>query len=288
MALTVPGPAFAPGFDATLIDADDFILSAAAQSGSQAAWAMLRGAFRGRAQFEATAKTTDNAAASSAMDLTTLGLTFPAKSFRRLFARSTVVSGADSWTTEIEQVVWGNDGTTPKLLGTPRLINAKGQIAGTAVDYGRVRFSATYSTTTATNTARASTGVSCGNTTSGVGTITHPIARAGSKVLSCNASIDNQTNTTQRTLYVQPGVSSTTMTFCLAAEGITTATGIINDFAANGVIDGELEILPPPSLAFVMSTNNVQVHVGYDATDNIYHRLEVWAARADTHLLAID
>ena len=30
------------------------------------------------------------------------------------------------------------------------------------------------------------------------------------------------------------------------------------------------------------------VHVGYDATDNVYHRVEVWATRADIHALAID
>ena len=288
MALTVPGPAFAPGFDATLIDADDWILSAAAQSGSVAAWSMLRGPFRGTPQFQCMAKTTDNTAASSAMNLTTLGLTFPAKCFRRLFLRSTAVSGADTWTQEWEQVVWGNDGTTPKLLGTPRLISAKGQIAGTVVDYGLVRASATFSTGTATNTARASAGVTIGNSTSGVATITHPIARAGTKVVSVTAYTDDQTNTTHRQAAIEPGVTSTTALLSLLAEGITTSTGVVADFAAVGAVDALLEILPPPSSAFVMATNDVTVHAGYDASDNIYHRLEVWATRADIHALAID
>src|SRR5689334_20134506 len=130
MALSNPVTAFAPAFDASLIDADDWILSAAARSGSIAAWSMLRGPFRGPPQFFTRAKTTDNSAASNAMDLTTLGLTFKAGSFRRLYFRSTATTDNDSWTQDWEQVVWGNDGTTPKLLGTPRLIHASGEING--------------------------------------------------------------------------------------------------------------------------------------------------------------
>jgi hypothetical protein len=288
MALTVPGPAFAPGFDATLIDATDWDLFNAAQSGNEQAVAMFRGPLRGVPQFKCVAKTTDNTAASSAMDLTTLGLTFPAKSFRRLTLRSTAVSGADTWTQTWEQDVWGNDGTTPKLHGSPRLIAATGNIAGTAVSYGLVRASATFSTGTATNTARASAGVTIGNTTTGVATITHPIARAGTKVVSVTAYTDDQTNTTHRQAAIEPGVTSTTALLSLLAEGLTSNTGVVGDFAAVGAVDALLEILPPPSAAFVMSTNNVQVHCGYDATDNVYHRVEVWATRADIHALAID
>ena len=249
---------------------------------------MIRGPLRGAPQFKCVAKTTDNTAASSCMNLTTLGLTFPAKCFRLLTLRSTAVSGADTWTQTWEQIVWGNDGTTPKLLGTPRLITAKGQIAGTVVDYGLVRASATFSTTTATNTAPASAGVTIGDTSSGVATITHPIARAGTKVVSVTAYTDNQTNTTHRQAAIEPGASSTTALLSLLAEGLTSNTGVVADFAAVGAVDALLEILPPPSAAFVMATNDVTVHVGYDATDNVYHRVEVWAQRADIHLLAID
>jgi len=287
MALTVPGPAFAPGFDATLIDADDWVLSAAAQSGSIAAWSMLRGPFRGTPQFFTMAKTTDNSAASSAMDLTTLGLTFPAKCFRRLFVRSTAVNGADSWTQELEQVVWGNDGTTPVLLGTPRLITSVGEIAATAVKYGNVEYHGTTSGATVTNGTDVDTGLSLGNFSSGVATLTVPLCRNTStamRVRTAHLSEDAGTIGDTRVVQVR-AATTTTFTVNVATqngtEALTDPNGVNN-------IDIGVTLLPPPSIAFVMSTNNVQVHVGYNATDNVYHRVEVWATRADIHLLAVD
>lgn len=294
MALTVVGPAFAPGFDATLIDADDWVLSAAAQSGSVAAWSMLRGPLRGTPQFACTAKTTDNSAASNCMDLTVLGLTFPAKCFRRIYFRSTAVSGADTWTQEWEQLVWGNDGTTPKLMGSPKLLNAVGQIAGTVVQYGdchaAVNFdSSDTSITTAVGTSDVATSSTAGSSIGSISTntaiLTHPIARAGGKrVTGVNASADVATATEQLYATVFPGASSTTMSIFTADTATPTADGFDDD----GRLEVDFYILPPPSIALVMSTNAVQVHVGYDATDNIYHRVEVWATRADIHALAID
>ncbi len=284
MALTVPGPAFAPGFDATLIDADDWILSAAAQSGSVAAWSMLRGPFRGTPQFQCVAKTTDNTAASSAMDLTTLGLTFAAKAFRRLFFRSTAVSGADTWTQDWEQVIWGNDGTTPKLHGGARLISATGNIAGTAVQYGQCVARATYSTDTATADAlNSSLGSSLGNNATNTITLTHPIARATPKrITGFNNSPANATASGARHL---AGITATSTTFSLFVTDLASPSAAS---PAPTDLTVDFFILPPPSVALVMSTNNVQVHCGYDASDNIYHRLEVWATRQDIHPLAID
>jgi hypothetical protein len=289
MALTVPGPAFAPGFDATLIDADDWILSAAAQSGSVAAWSMLRGPFRGTPQFQCMAKTTDNTAASNTMDLTTLGLTFPAKSFRRVYFRSTAVNGADTWSQEWEQVVWGNDGTTPKLLGSPRLLNCMGQINGTAVQYGLCKGSwpVVDAVIGTINALHSTAGLSIGAFSSGAATITHPIARAtvGVRSLGAHFSADVSTIGERRECQVVSQASATTCTLTTATNNGTEA---VSDPTDDGELEVELFILPPPSIALVMSTNNVQVHVGYDATDNVYHRVEVWAARADIHALAID
>jgi len=287
MALTVPGPAFAPGFDATLIDADDFVLTAAAQSGSIAAWSMLRGAFRGRAQFECTAKTTDNTAASSAMDLTTLGLTFTAKAMRRLYVRSTAVNGTDHWTQDWEQIVWGNDGTTPVLLGTPRLLYCRGQINGTTAAYGNVAYHGTTSGATVTNGADVDTGLSLGNFSSGVATLTVPICRNTSTAMRVNsAHLSEDAGTIGDTRVVQVRAASST-TFTVNAstqngtEALTDPNGVNN-------VDISLYLLPPPEVKFAMSSNNVQVHCGYNATDNVYHRIEVWATRQDIHALAID
>jgi len=293
MALTVPGPAFAPGFDATLIDADDWVLSAAAQSGSIAAWSMLRGPFEGTPQFTCTAKTTDNSAASSCLDLTTLGLTFPAKSFRTIFFRSTAVNGTDTWRQDWEQEVWGNDGTTPKLMGSPRLISARGQINGTVVQYGNCHAAVNFdSSDTAITTdvgsssvsASSSAGSSIGSISTNTAVLTHPIARAtGKKINGVNASADVATATETLLATVFPA-NSTTMSIFTA----DTATPSADGFDDDGRLEVDFFILPPPSIALVMSSNNVQVHVGYDATDNVYHRVEVWAKRADIHLLAID
>jgi hypothetical protein len=298
MALTVPGPAFAPGFDATLIDADDWTLTSAAQSGSAAAWSMLRGPFEGTPQFACTAKTTDATAASSCMDLTVLGLTFPAKSFRTIFFRSTAVNGADTWRQDWEQEVWGNDGTTPKLMGSPRLISARGQINGTVVQYGVCHAVANFDssdtaivTVVGTSDATGSTaGSSIGSISTNTATLTHPIARnnsttntVGRRVLGVNASADVATATEQILATVFP-VNATTMSIFTADTATPTADGFDDD----GRLEVSFFILPPPSIALVMSSNAVQVHVGYDATDNVYHRVEVWAKRADIHLLAID
>lgn len=288
MALTNPTTAFAPGFDSSLIDKDDWILSAAARAGSAAAWAMLRGPFRGTPQFYTVAKTTDNSAASSAMDLTSLGLTFAAQAYRRIYFRSTAVSGASTWVQDWEQIVWGNDGTTPKLLGSPKLLNAVGQISGTSVQYGKCRAQATYAGDTATAVSANSTaGSSLGNNATNTVTLTHPIARSSPKYIrGLNASTDTANTPTEHLNvggYVAGGTSTTILLF-LADLATPSADG----FDDVGILDVEFFIVPPPSIALVMSSNNVQVHVGYDASDNIYHRIEVWAGRQDAHPLAID
>jgi hypothetical protein len=279
MALTVPGPAFAPGFDATLIDEDDWILSAAAQSGSVAAWAMLRGPLRGVPGFRARAKTTDNTAASNALDLTTLGLTFKAGGFRRVFFRSTAVTDNDSWTQEWEQVVWGNDGTTPKLLGNPRLLMARGEINGTVVDYGQCTVRGTYSTDTVTSdTDDCSAGSSLGNNSTNTITLTHPIARSTPKrITGFNNSPATATASGARHL---AGITATSTTFSLFVTDLATPSAAS---PAPTDLTVDFFILPPPSIALVMSTNNVQVHVGHDATDDVYHDIEVWVTRQDIH-----
>jgi hypothetical protein len=284
MALTVPGPAFASAFDAALIDEDDFVLSAAAQSGSLAAWAILRGPLRGRAQFQARAKTTDNTAASNALDLTVLGLTFAAGAFRRIFFRSTAVSDNDSYVQEWEQVVWGNDGVTPKLLGAPRLLVAYGEINGTPVQYGQCTARATYSTDTATaDAANSSAGSSLGNNATNTISLTHPIARSSPKrITGTNNAPATATASGMRHV---SGISGSSTTFSLFVVDLGTPAAAS---PAPTDLTVDFFILPPPSIALVMSSNNVQVHVGHDATDDIYHDIEVWATRQDRHQRVAD
>lgn len=287
MALSNVVTAFAPGFDASLIDADDWILSAAARAGSIPAVAMMRGPFRGLPQFFTRAKTTDNSAASSAMDLTALGLTFKAGGFRRIFFRSTAVTDNDSWTQDWEQIVWGNDGTTPKLLGTPRLIQAAGEINGTVARYGSVKYHGTTSGATVTDGADSDSGLSLGNFSSGAATLTVPISRntsTGMRVESVHLSEDAGTVGDTRVLQAR-AASTTTFTVNAFTQNGTEALG-----DPNGVnnVDIGLYLLPPPSIALVMSSNNVQVHCGFNATDDVYHDVEVWVTRQDLHIRVAD
>jgi hypothetical protein len=279
MALTV-SYVNGQGFDASVIDLDDWLRQSKAIQGNLAAVAMLAR----QPQFVARAKTTDNTAASAVIDLTAQGLVFPAKTYRRLRVRSTAVNGTDSWVQEWEQIVYGNDGTTPKLLGGARLLLARGQINGTVGDYGAVSARGTYSTDTVTNdTAASSSGCSLSNNSTNTITLTHPIARTSPKritgINNCPAAA-----TASGARHVA-GVAATSTTFSLFVTDLATPTAAS---PAPSDLSVDFFIVPPPSVAFTMATNNVTVTAGYDASDNVYHDIEVFIDRADTHLLAPD
>lgn len=268
------------GFDASVIDLDDWLRQAAALKGNLAAVAMLAK----QPQFVGRAKTTDNSAATAVIDLTAQGVTFPAKTYRRLRVRSTAVNGTDSWVQEWTQLVYGNDGTTPILLGNARLNFASGQINGTAGDYGNCSVRGTYSTDTVTNDAAASSlGSSLGNNSTNTITLTHPIARTTSKritgINNCPAAA-----TASGARHVA-GVSASSTTFSLFVTDLATPTAAS---PAPSDLSVDFYILPPPSVAFALATNNVTVTAGYNASDNVYHDIEVFVDRADTHYLAAD
>lgn len=289
MALTVKY-ANAQGFDATVQDNDDWLLQSAALKGGTAglaATATMRG-FPGSSNFIAFAKTTDNTAASSVIDLTTNGLTFVAQGYRTIRFRSTAVNGTDSWQQTWEQAVWGNDGTTPKLLGTPRLIHAVGQINGTVAKYGLVQYHGTTSGATVTDGTDVDSGLSLGNFTSGAATLTVPICRnttTAMRVVAAHLSEDAGTVADTRLIQVR---AATSTTFTVNTFDVQNATPAISSPNGTNNVDITLYLLPPPSVALVMSTNNVQVHAGYNATDNVYHTLEVWVSRQDKLVLAPD
>lgn len=268
------------GFDASVIDQDDWLRQSAAIKGNLAAIAMVEN----QPQFVARAKTTDNSAASAVIDLTAQGVTFPAKTYRRIRFRSTAVNGTDSFIQEWEQTVYGNDGTTPVLLGNPRLIAARGQINGTVADYGYCNARATYSTDTATaDTAASSAGSSLGNNSTNTITLTHPNARTSPKFITginnCPASA-----TASGARHVA-GVSASATTFSLFVTDLATPSAAS---PAPSELSVNFFILPPSSVALALATNNVTVTAGYNASDNVYHDIEVFLSRADTHYLAPD
>lgn len=237
-----------------------------------------------KADIKARAKTTDNSAASKVIDITARGVTFPAGTFRKIRFTSFATSDNDSWFQEWEQVVWGNDGVTPKLLGSARLIQAYGEIAGTVATYGNCHAQATYSTDTATAVAaNSSLGSSLGNNSTNTITLTHPIARSSPKYIkginNCPAAA-----TASGARHVAALTANST-TFSLFVTDLATPSAAS---PAPSALDVEFFILPPPSVAIVMNSNAVELHAGHDASDDVYHDLAVFVGAAETHLHVAD
>lgn len=267
--------------------------------GTAAQRATAQAAVLQKPDIRARVKTTDNSAASQAIDLTDRGVTFPAGSFRKIRWTSFATTDNDSWFQEWEQVVWGNDGTTPKLLGSPRLINAVGEINGTAVQYGNCHAAANYDSsdsaiTTTVGTSNVSqsnsAGSSIGNISTNTATLTHPRARVdssanqvGTQVKGINSSSDVATASETLFASVYP-INSTTMSIYTA----DTATPSADGFDDDGRLEVDFFILPPPEAKLVMNSNNVELHVSFDATDDVYHDLEVFVGAAATHAHVAD
>lgn len=290
MALTIPNPTTGT-FDPTTRDSASLfkkLAHAVLGAGTTAQSITAQNELLGRPDFKARAKTTDNTAASQVIDLTDEGVTFPAATLRKIKFRSKATTDNDTWVQEWEQYVWGNDGTTPKLVGSPKLLNAIGIINGTPVQYGDVRVSATVATTAITEVDEHTTaGTSIAASSSGVAVLTHPIARAtlGAKVVSAQFSADVTTIGERRHVQVETGVSSTTAELSLSTINGTEA---VSDATDVGQLEVKLFILPPPSVALVMTSNNCEVHVGHDATDDVYHDVEVFVGPTESNALTAD
>lgn len=272
-------------YDATVQDNRPYELFAKAQDGSIPAVHRLD---KEAPQLTVTAKTTDNSAASQALDLTDQGVTFPAGTFRKIRFKSTARTDNDVWLQEWEQWVWGNDGTTPKLVGSARLLNAVGHIAGTVVQYGNCRFHGTTSAgtvTAGTGQGDVTAGMSLGTIASGVATLTHPIARSPRRVDFLHFSEDAAAVADTRLAQLR-SATSTTMT--LNTFDVQNATPAISTPVGTNNIDIGLFLLPPPSIELVMNSNNVEVHVGHDATDDVYHDVEVFIGPAEARPAVAD
>jgi hypothetical protein len=230
--------------------------------------------------------TTTAAESGQAIDLTDEGAVFLADHIYRCRFRSVATTGDSVWAQEWEQLIYGNDGTTPKLLGSARLINAVGSINGTAVQYGQCHAVANYdSSDTAvttvvgtSDTTGSTAGSSIGNISTNTATLTHPIARNNSttntvarRVLGCNASSDVATATEALYATVYP-VNATTMSIYTTDLATPSADGFDDD----GRLEVAFYILPPPSIALSMNSNNVEVLVGHDAADAVRHVVQVW------------
>jgi hypothetical protein len=280
MALTVNwGPI--GQFDPTTRDSASNVkrlIRALLSDGSAAERETARNEVLRRPDFKAQCQTTDNTAASTVIDLTAKGITFPANTLRLVRFKSIARSDTDTYIQDWEQYVLG--GTTPKLVGSPRLLGATGLISGTAVQYGYVESHSTTSGATVTNTAVVtSAGVSLANFSSGIAVLTVPSYRTGSCVISAHLSEDAGTVADTRFIQVR---AATATTFTVNSFDIQNATPAIS--SPNGVnnVDIRLFLLPPPTLQLAISTNNVVVQAGFNATDNVDHLVEAFVGRTES------
>lgn len=274
---------------ATIIARAVFGASSGTSTSRQAARQTARAQLLNRPDFKVTVKTTDNTAASQAIDLTDNGVTFPASTIRTVRFKSVAVNGTDTFSQEWEQDVWGNDGVTPKLLGAARLLHAEGEVAGTAVKYGRLNYHGTAATATVTDGAD-NDGLTLGNFSSGVATLTGPVARNNStamRVVAAHFSEDAGTIGDFRAIQVRAATASAgtftvnTATISGGSEAVSSPNGTVN-------IDIAVFVLPPPEVKIVANSNNIEIHASYNTTDNVYHQIEVSVGKAEVRTLAAD
>lgn len=217
--------------------------------------------------------TTTASETGQAIDLTDEGFSFLADHVYKITFRSIASTDNDRWVQTWEQYLLG--GTTPVLLGSARLVHAYGVIAGTVVDYGHVHAQSTYAQDTATAVAaNSSAGSSLGDNATNTITLTHPIARTSPKyVKGINASSDAVTATEGLHVsgYVAGGTATTILLYAMDL-----ATPSADGFDDVGVLDVDFYILPPPSIALSMNSNNVEVIVGHNASDEVRHLAQVW------------
>lgn len=214
--------------------------------------------------------TSDAAESGQIIDLTDQGFTFLADHVYQIILRARHSNDASRWRQTWVYTLRG--GTTPLILGSGKLLKADGHISTTAVEYGYVQAQATYAVDTATAVAAStSAGCSLGNTSTNTTTFTHPIARAAPKHYWVSASPDVATNTEQITAAIFGATSTTASIFTAAVTD-----GAADGFDDVGIITAFAFIVPPPSVFLTMNSNNVEVHVGYDASDLIQHYVDVF------------
>jgi hypothetical protein len=264
-------------------------------AGTAAQRQTARAELLGRPDFVCTAKTTA-AEFGQAIDLTDEGVTFAASTVRKIRWRVKSRNGTERWIAEYEQYVAG--ATTPILLGSPLMVNCVADLNGTSSQYGNCHAVANFdSSDTAittvlgtSDTTGSTAGSSIGNISTNTATLTHPRARQNSttntvkrRVQGVNASADVATATETLHAGVFP-VDGTTMSIFTA----DTATPSADGFDDDGRLEVSFYLEPPPRCALVMNSNNVELHIGYDATDNVYHDIEVFIGKAESFVVAVD
>lgn len=265
----------------------------ASQSGSSAAASItdvkkqlrtaqvMIGKMMGRrgADFKGVYDTSNADALAEAFDLTDLGVTFPAATLRTIQLRMVSTNNAESICQIIEQDVWGNDGTTPKL-GDPRLVDAFKVLSGTYAKLGRVHLRTDEAGTELTDGMNNS-GTSVAGLTNGTGVLTTPLARA-CRVLGATFAADTYNAATGCVAHVAvlDGDGSARIDVASADDGLADTT------PGAGKLDVELELWPQAQVQLVMNSTHVEVHLRTSVADVYRHRIEAYIGPAITNALS--
>lgn len=268
-------------FSATYQDeGDKFIVFAAAQKGDRAAIHLAMD----MPQFVCEAVATTDTSDGEVLDLTDLGVTFPADSVRTVNCRSFCSSPNDHFMYEWEEDVLG--GTTPVLLGQ-RLLGGWCDQAGTVFEYGTdLHFAATITALTTITLISSSKGYSAalGDISSGQSTFLVPRNAkfiAKSAVLTSPSAISATQGSADSVTWDPTnldGLGTGTDAVTFLDSSATTDSAAASP-ALGGQIHLAFEIWPPINHRLVMDTNNVTLKVTATnanvADDSLRHRVEV-------------
>ena len=201
------------------------------------------------------------------------GVTFPAGSVRTISMILRSSNDADRWYQEVEQEVYGNDGTTP-VLGDPRLINAFMLDADVYLQLGRTHLKSAQDGTEAT-TGMSSSGFTTAALTNGTATLTTPPGRAA-RVIGVNFAADTYAAGTGCVPHVAilDGDGSARIDVAAADDGLADTT------PGTGVLDVAIELWPEPQVKLALSTTTVQVHANCSRNDIFTHQVEVFIGPA--------
>jgi hypothetical protein len=235
-----------------------------------------------KAEIQATTDTSD----LEALDLTSEGVTFPARTIREIRGKSWCLTDNDTYFYEWVENVLG--GATPVLLGQ-KIRGGWAEEAGTASEYGNVHFAATITALTTITTIFASKGYALGDISSGKAALTVPPNRL---LLVKNATLDAvvvSATAAGNLVFIDhtnlDGLGTGTDGVQFIAMDAATTDALTDDPKVGTRLDLAFEVWPPHNHRLVMDTANVTVKcVGTNnaGDDNLKHYVEIFVGPART------
>lgn len=228
----------------------------------------------GKPDFKAGFTTSDNAALANAMKLSgssSRGVTFPAATIRTIKMVMRSSNDADTFYQEVEQDVWGNDGTTP-VLGAARLIRAFMLDAGVYKQMGDVYVNSVVDV----EGADSSPGTTLAAYSSGYA-LAFPPSRVAI-VKGVHVSQDAYQEATSAGHATIEALSASAGTGNV--ESYVTGAGTATAVAAADLLQISLLLWPPAQVALALNSTAVEVHARTTISDVFTHSLEVSVSRA--------